>query len=265
MNLKKFTVFCTGLILGGVIFAQTKDIKSLVNPEYYEKLIKNGNVSESRDDGSSRLVLMPESVYGDKIKDNLIAKTAGNYPFTYETLYLLNKKDVLKNSNSKATDVGIDDISEICRSISKMQGMKYYSSTRKKEVVLYENAYMIENPDSKKPISDVNTGNANGQKSYCLLDDNSFGVCRYELNYYQSGNEILGVFSNLDILGFGPFKAVYPEKLTIKILVEDCGDDVLLYICCDLDSVKYPGIKAQISDSMISRVEALYKWVLNQF
>lgn len=226
---------------------------------------ENKIVSEYRDDGSMELKLLPESKYSEKVKASMIHKEAKNYPFTYEGLYYLNKNELLKTSNSTKTSITIDDVSRICRSVSKMQGMKYYSSTKKKECVLYSKAYMIENEKAKDPIPDQNTGNADGQISYCLQDDNSFGVNRYKLSYFQSEDSMLAQFNIVDTMGLGPFKAIYPGKMVINILVIDQGDDLLLYLNTDLDSIKFPGIKGQITDSMTSRMDAVYKWFITQF
>lgn len=226
---------------------------------------ENKIVSEYRDDGSMELKLLPESKYSEKIKASIIQKNEDKYPFTYEGLYYLNKKELLELSNSSETTIKIDDVSRICRSLSKMQGMKYYSTTKKKECVLYSKVFMIADEKGKTPIPDQNTGNADGQVSYCLQDDNSFGVNRYKLNYFQSDNCMLAQFTILDSMGLGPFKAIYPGKMVINILVIDQGDDLLLYLNTDLESVKYPGIKGQITDSMTSRMDAVYKWFITQF
>jgi hypothetical protein len=146
-----------------------------------------------------------------------------------------------------------------------MQGMKYYSTTKKKECVLYDKAYMIAGPGDERKIEDQNTGNADGQISYCLQDDNSFGKNTYKLSYFQQEDTLLCQFSILDKMGLGPFKAIYPGKMTINILVIDCGEDILLYLNTDLDSVKFPGIKGQITDSMSSRMDAVYEWFITQF
>ena len=53
--------------------------------------------------------------------------------------------------------------------------------------------------------------------------------------------------------------------MIINILVIDCDDDLLLYLCTDTDSVKFPGIKGQITNSMSARMEAVYKWFKTQF
>lgn len=263
-NKKVIQVLFSVLICTSV-YAENQKVKELVNPEYYNKLVEKGNVSFYRDNGSNEMLLLPENKYSEKIKNSMIEKENKKYPFTYEGLYLINKQDIISKNNSTKTDINIDDVSVVCRSVSKMQGMEYYSSTKKKVCVLYKKAYMIADENSEDPIPDENTGNADGQVSYCLQDDNSFGVNKYKLSYFQSDDSMLAQFNILDIMGLGPFKAIYPGKMIISILIIDCGEDLLLYLSTDLESVKYPGIKGQITDSMTSRMEAVYKWFLNQF
>ena len=259
-------VLFAGAVLGGTCLAgENAKAKELVGAKYYDALVKKGTISEYRDDGSKGFNLLPQSVYTNQISGTMIAKDPKNYPYTYEGLYLLSKKDLLAKGKSGKSTITIDDVSVVVRSISKMQGMTYYSTTKKKECVLYEKTYMIAGPKDKTKIADQNTGNADGQISYCLQDDNSFGVNTYKLSYFQKGDTLLCNFSILDKMGLGPFKAIYPGKMVINILVIDCGDDLLLYLNTDLDSVKFPGIKAQITDSMSSRMDAVYKWFITQF
>ena len=260
------SVLVAGAVLGGACAAaENAKAKSLVSSKYYDSLVKNGVVSEYRDDGTKGFLLMPESIYTGKINSSIVEKDPKNYPYTYEGLYLLSKKDLLAKGKSGKSTITIDDVSVVVRSISKMQGMTYFSSTKNKECVLYEKTYMIKSPTDKTKIEDQNTGNADGQISYCLQDDNSFGVNTYRLSYSQKDDTLLCNFTIMDKMGIGPFKAIYPEKMVINILVVDCGDDLLLYLNTDLDSVKFPGIKAQITDSMSARMDAVYKWFITQF
>jgi len=259
-----FLVALTFLFLAPV-FAENAKVKEIVNSKYYNELISKGVVIQTRDDGSSEFLLMPQSYYSSTINKSKVEKTPKNYPFTYESLYCLSKKSLLETSKSKATTIDINDLARVVRSVSKMEGMMYYSTTKKKDLVLYEKCYMVDGENSDKKIADVNTGNADGQVSYCVQDDNSFGVNHYKLFYYQHENQLLCQFNITDVMGLGPFKAIYPGKMVINILLEDCGDDVLLYLTTDIDSVKFPGIKAQITDSMTSRMDAIYKWFITQF
>jgi len=263
-NLKTLAAGAFMLCAAAALFAQ-KNPKDLVDAKYYDELVKNGVVTVTRDDGSKGLLLLPKSDYADQVVGAMIPKEKKNFPFTYEALYLRSKKSLLETSNSSASTITIDDVSRVCRSVSKMQGMKYYSSTKKKECVLYDRAYMIASETDKSKIADKNIGNADGLVAYCIQNDASFGECRYKLGYHQTGDTMLAVFDNLDTLGIGPFKAVHPHKMTINILAIDCGEDILLYLCTDLDSVNYPGIKGQIVDSMSARMDAVYNWFIKQF
>lgn len=263
---KIICILSAGVLFSGLCFAgENAKVKELVSSKYYDTLVKKGVVSQYRDDGSKGFNLLPQTIYASKINESQIAKEEKNFPFTYEGLYLLNKKELLAKGTKGKSTITIDDVSVVVRSVSKMQGMTYYSSTKKKECVLYEKAYMIAGPGKKTKIADQNTGNADGQVSYCLQDDNSFGVNTYKLSYFQKDDSLLCRFDIMDKMGLGPFNAIYPGKMVINILVIDCGDDLLLYLNTDLDSIKFPGIKGQITDSMSTRMDAVYKWFITQF
>lgn len=252
--MKKIFIMAAVLcICGSILTAQqmNKSAKELIGEKNYAELLKNGKIIVSREDGSSNLQLLPQSQYASKIKSNLVKKQDKHFYYTYEVLYFLPKQ------------ITVQRASEIARSISKMAGIKYYSNTWKKEMVLYKNAYMIQNEKTKDPVTDKNTGNADGMVLYCLMDDNSFGETRYRLDYSQSSEELLTVFTNKDEMGLGPFRAIMPDNLVINLLIEPCSDGVLVYLCADLNSKKLPGVKGKITESMSARVEAISKWFIS--
>ena len=259
-------VFTAGVLLGGSCFAkENAKVKEIVEPKYYAELVKNGMVTKYGENPSEGFKLIPDSEFSDKLAETLIQKNPKNFPYTFEGLYLIDKKEILEKSNSTKTEITISDVAHVVRSISKMQGMKYYSTTKKKECVLYKKTYMIAGPEDKTKIEDQNTGNADGQVSYCLQDDNSFGINTYRLSYRQSEDTLWCNHYIMDKMGVGPFKAIYKGKMIINILVIDCGEDILLYLNTDVDSIKYPGIKGQISDSMFARMNAVQVWFKTQF
>lgn len=256
----------TGAILSGTVFAgENEKVKALVSESIYEHLLQEGSIADYRYESSEEFKFLPKSVYSEGLQRTMIKKEEGNFPYTYEGLYQIKKQDLLKNGNSGKSSITIDDVSHVVRSISKMEGMKYYSTTKKKEMVLFKRTYMIAGPDDKTKVPDQNTGNADGQISYCLQDDNSFGENTYRLTYHQNEDTLWCNFTILDKMGIGPFRPIHPGKMIINILVIDCGDDILLYMCTDTDSIKLPGIKGQITKSMIARMTAVYEWFKTQF
>ena len=245
--MKKLFLICLFVLISFAVFAKDK-VKTIIH-----------------DDGTNELKLMPQSEYNGIINSSRVPKADKNFPFIYESLYHLSKDDLKKSSNSSDNEIDINDLSRILRSVSNMQGMTYFSSSKNKTLVLYEKAYTVDGENSKKKIDDKNTGNADGQTSYCYQKDNSFGDIFYKLNYYQKDNTMLAVFTTTSWIGIGPIKAIAPENLKIFIYVEAVGDEILLYLCTDLDSAKFPGIKGQITDSMTARMDAVYNWFLKQF
>ena len=260
---KKFLVcFCAIIcfsIFENKIFAQSQIIKNLVNEKYYNQLITEKKVIITHEQENEKLELIPKSEYTSKIENNLIEKQKKEFPFTYEALFYFPKND-FEDSES----VDINKVSVACRSVSKLQGLKYYSTTRKKEQVLYEKAFTIADEQSSTPIADNINGSADGKTIFCLQDDKSFGIIKYKINYFQNENELLAVFTNVTDIGIGPIKAILPQKMVINLLVKDCGDSLLVYICTDLSSKNFPGVKGQIVDSISTRMDAISKWFISQ-
>lgn len=267
---KKIMLVFASVIFTVSAFAQALNVKDLVPAEYYEELMNDKYVLRARkEDRSMKYILLPNTIYKKAIEADVVYKDEKGFPFTYEGLYYLSKKDILKKSNSSAKDITIDDVARVCRSVSNMVGMTYYSNSRKKNMTLYDEVYMFNEEDLDKrlpePIPDQNMGNCNGQVSYCMQKDASFGRNKYKLSYFQTENEFRMEFYLLDKMGKGFFNAVYPGDLKINLVVNDCGDNLLIYLCTDVNSKYFPGIDDIIVESMTARMEAVLNWFLTQF
>ena len=204
---KKVSLLLLGVVFAVSAFAQTKNVKDLVPAKFYDELMRDGYILRARREKDNVFQLLPKSQYSDRIINGAIKKEDNNFAFTYEGLYYLSKADILEKSNSSKKTITIDDVAKVCRSVSKMEGMTYYSNSRKKNMVLYKDAYMIDksglNERNPEPIPDQNMGNANGQVSYCLQNDASFGKNKYRLSYFQSGDELFTEFLLMDKMGKG--------------------------------------------------------------
>ena len=110
-----FVLFAGALFTGTGFAGENAKAKELVGAKYYDALVKKGTVSDYRDDGSKGFLLLPQSIYSSKISGSMIAKDEKNYPYTYEGLYLLNKKELLAKGSSGKSDITIDDVSKVVR------------------------------------------------------------------------------------------------------------------------------------------------------
>jgi len=186
--------------------------------------------------------------------------------YSSERLFLVSKESLRKTSkNPQACDFSIENVSKIVRSISTMQGAQYYSNNDKKWTVLYENAYMISDPKSKKRIDDQTDGNADGKEFFCLLDDHSFGKGAYHLTYHQRENEVSLCMTNEDPLKMAMITGVKPQQMKINLVVTDFDDDYLIYMVIQ---AKYPSIsflEKRLRQSLNSRIDAIYNWFTKSF
>ena len=244
------------LILGACtsMFAQNKTsgkVSDIVDSKYVNTLKRDGKIVVTHEDQVVNLKLMPKTAYASNIKNNLIKKQPKHFYYTYEALYFVPQT------------ISVQKASEIARSISKMTNIKYYSNTRRKIINLYQKAYTTDGENSNVAVSDVNYGNSNGKTLHCLMDDASFGVTHYRLDFIQSENEFLQVFRNTDDMGLGPIRAIMPKDLVINLLIQECDDGMVVYLCADLDSKKMPGVRGKITESMTARMDAISSWFVS--
>jgi hypothetical protein len=244
--------------------ADSYTLEAVVNEPYLSQLKANGKIRFVHGENDNEMKLLPKSVYTGQIRANKVEKKSG---YITECLYLVDKDTVIKNSTQSLlpVDTSIKAVSRILRSISKMEGMKYYSHFYKKSVTLYSRTYMIAGPDDNTPVSDLNTGNADGQIVYAFQNDHTLGGCTYLLNYYQSAAEMYVTFNNLTKMMFGIIKAVDPRQFRANMLVMDCGNQFLIYISTDTGCPRVRIIDSQINDAFNDRLDALYTWFISQF
>lgn len=252
-------VIAAGLTAG--LFAEL-NLKSLVNAKYYDELVSKGEVVVVHNDEPDTSVLFPNDATKQIFDNGRIKKDAKGYSYFYESLYYKTKSELTGGKNGG--NVTLDDIARVVRSVSKMQGMTYVDKNGK-EKVLYSKAFMIESPDNKAPIADKNSGNADGQLAYSLQDDTKFGVCRYKINYYQSGDSFYAVLNNLDDYKSLGVTGIPAGNLNFTVVAYDCGEGILVYLSSDANCRVVPTIKTQVPEAMTQRIKAIYNWFIKQF
>ena len=253
---RKIFLISTFLLLGVCtgMYAQKKTsgkVEDIVDPQYLTQLKTEGKIVITHEDQVVNLKLLPKSAYQSTIKNNLIKKQPKHFYYTYEAIYY------------SPTPITVQKASEIARSVSKMNKIQYYSNTRKKMTTLYKKIFMTDGENSNVAIDDVNYGNSNGKTLYCLMDDASFGVTHYQLDFIQSQNEFLEVFRNTDDMGLGPIRVIMPKDMVINLLIQECDDGTIVYLCADLDSKKMPGVRGKITESMTARMDAISSWFVS--
>lgn len=253
------------LAMTGSLFAQVNKLEDLVSEQNAKKLRENGRIELIHEKEDFDMHIVPNCEYKKQIETEVISKDLKNVPFVAEFLYLIPKAELLKGSDK--SNITVNDMSVVMRSISKMTGMTYVHNNGKKTDVLYKAAYTIDGENSKTQIKDKTDGSADGLVAYCYQNDHTYGDTYYVLNYKQNDSSVYGTFLNTAPLQYLGVKAIMPKDMKISIASFDCGDSLLLYIACDCNAKNVPlfNVRKQILESMTSRMEAIFKWFMGQF
>lgn len=209
----------------------------------------------------------PETTILSEIPDcQLISKLLPDYNLDSDPSLFREKIFYINN------DKAMSEISQIMRSISTMQVIKYYSTGSKKWETLYEVATFIDSPETKNPIGEEEIKealSADGKKVYCLLEDHSLGTCVYELSYFETENEIAVKFHLVEPIKLGPVKAVKADNLVINLIVlkenkNTDADKLTLYINVKAKYVKLAMIENRLNKSFERRIDSMYSWFEDQ-
>lgn len=267
---KVLYVAIIGAFAASALSAQVSKLEDAVNEKYLDVLKSAGMVQviHPKDDAARSLV--PNSFFQSEIEKGTVQKDGKGVPFVAEALYLIPKADLLKNSADKSRNIATDDVAIVLRSISKMTGMRYHVGEKgPKDLgeVLYKKTYMIASPDSNEAIPDRNAGSADGQVSYCYQHDHTYGDIKYKVEYRQKENQLYVTFVNIIPVSTLGVKMIMPGNIRISAISIDCGDDILFYLSTDCNAKKIGivNVRKQLEESMVARIEAIYRWFLRQF
>ena len=246
LNKKALIAACALALLGGgaATFAQT-DAERLEA----EKSAKSHELAADDRD----LRLLPQTEFSQAIKEYVFGAWTDKCGHALEKVYAVPKAGLRAGFNIQAAG-------ELMRSISKMQGMLYYSRSDKDWGVLYSSAYRIQDAQSDAAIADDTAGSADAKTVYAFMDDHTFGKAKYKITYKQTQKQLVMFMENISPLCYGPLKAVQPGGFKICASVIDDGENFLVYTCDYAEFKIISALKRRLYNSFEARLEAICLW-----
>ena len=241
-----------------ILSAEIKDqLEKILPGPIVQELITKGSLqnSEYRQENAS-LKLLPNISLA---KEGPFIQAAIQDPFFIETLYLY-KKNGLKTSINDTKNISI-----ILRSLSRLEGIQYYSASRKAMRTLYEKSYVIDGIKTKIRQPDPIQGTADGLVLTVLQKDMTFGEYVYEYSYKETDNSVAFYSQNKESMRYNFIKLIDANNLHVSLIVQDFGDYLLIYGVTSAKFLAIPGIDKKINESFLNRSEAIYKWFISEY
>jgi hypothetical protein len=151
----------------------------------------------------------------------------------------------------------------IVREVSKISGVQYFSRTKDKYRVLFDDVYAID--DNKKPVDDPLVYSIPAYDSFPIhMKEANLGRDYYLAEYYFDGTDMSFSLTNTSNMSF-VLKVVGEENMQIDLLLMPLEDELIIYGYCGV-KLANPGFVKKIMDpfsSFFRRLYAMEIWFSN--
>jgi hypothetical protein len=233
-----------------------------------EDLISSDNISRLRSGSdiimevqlkAPSLLLMPANNELRQYVSGVIDKLAPN--IMVETLSLYKKPISSHTDSGRWDETQKTGIVNQLLDLSTLEGIQYYSASRKSMRTFFEYSGVIDGTNTKNPIPDpVYSVLPEKLTLYARQKDLTFGDNIYRYEYLINSDSVFFVQENVTTLTVAIFPVVGKGKLRTFVAVFDCGDVLLIYVASMAKTASIPGMGERVSDSFSNRAEAVLKW-----
>lgn len=149
----------------------------------------------------------------------------------------------------------------ILRSVSTMEGIDYYSASRDRYRLLFEESYYIDSPQDKEPLPDPSFTSIPRQDDQWLFQkDTTFGAGIYHHRYYSDGHSLMMTSVNHKTMRYYLIPMANPRNMMTLSLMIPTDEGLLFYGAALGKANRFFGIKIDKSDSLYNRVVAVKDW-----
>lgn len=244
------------MMIGALSSAQSKslqDARSLVGSVVYDEVQSTGKAVRLGKGSPSLLPSHPaaapiHSAIGDE-----------KPPVLVETIFILPRK---APSGAALLEAELASLYGLMRSISSLEGIEYYSASRKKMRTFYAESYLISDPKSKTRLPDPEPPAAGAiprsESLFAFQRDLSFGSNVYRYDFESDSGAIRVTTTNMTTMSYSLVPVLSPGALKTRLLILQAEDAIVFYV---ESGASAPGLfKGKLEDSFSNRAEALFKW-----
>jgi hypothetical protein len=146
-----------------------------------------------------------------------------------------------------------------------MQGIQYYSQTRKQLRILFDKSYIIDYPSLNRLQDPIIKNLQPIYSFYALQQNTTFGEVVYYYTIAQLPEFIVLKTENVNSIKYAMMSVVDKRKFKFFLFVIDKGEDIGIYCQYSIDmigNIVFPLQK--VSDSLYHRSDAIVLWFYNK-
>jgi hypothetical protein len=167
-------------------------------------------------------------------------------------LLLKNNKPVTK----------LDIYNALCK-IRTLQGKEYFSSTRGRRTVLFEDASRVAGENNLKKQNDPPPAASipSDETIFIMLKDVNFGNCYYRAEIKTHGGGILYSLTNFKNINYLFIPVIKTGNLIIQLYIESLDEGVLIYGLSCIAAANFADKQVDIPSAIQKRLDLIYEWI----
>ncbi len=148
------------------------------------------------------------------------------------------------------------------RSVGSLQGIEYYSASRKKVWLLYEYSSIVAGQADDTPVRDARLAALPPvpETLYARQKDTTFGDNTYRVSLASGDGYVTQASTNLTRMSLGFVPVAAPGDVNVRLLVVSTDDGLLFYAASSARAAVVPGVRGTLETSFGNRAEAVYRW-----
>lgn len=254
----KKTVLLTLLISMFSIYAELpklEDVTKNLTADNREILISEGELSLFHNEKFIPEII-PNSSLTTRIMDSYREKDI-NLGTEFMVLYRDLDLEDLENS----TEDYLLNYYNTLANLSSLQGINYWSNSRQKYRLLFEESWFIDSPEDMNRVDDPIFTVLNGETSYFIHQkDKTFGDSESKVTYKAADDALNMTIVNETPLKITVIKAVDKKNLTIDMLIVPTDKGLLCYGLISAKTIKFKLLEERASNSFYYRIVAINNW-----
>ncbi|MDR2660212.1 MAG: hypothetical protein LBC27_09560 [Spirochaetaceae bacterium] len=210
------------------------------------------------------------SAYSNSINVNNAAKTALTIKPVdgisveragFNPAYIIENLLILKEKDDKYVSK-LDIYNALCK-IHTLRGREYFSSTRGKRTVLFEEASRIAGKNDLKKQNDPPPALSvpKSETIFIMVQDVNFGNCYYRAEIKTDGGGIWYSLTNFKSINYLFIPIIKAENLFIQLYIESIKEGVLIYGLTCVNAADFADKRADIPSTIQKRLDLIYGWI----
>lgn len=187
------------------------------------------------------------------------------YSVGVESLFLIPNEKIASRLLSLSREDYLLELYTILRSISTLEGIEYYSASRDRMRLLFEESWVIESPENPARLPDpIDSSIPDRDTLYIHQKDLTFGKSMSRVVYRHEANALSMSITNETTMRYMFFPLLKEGNMSMQMLILPVEEGIVFYGLSTVDVMDLKVFHDKMRASFTNRLIALKDWFISR-